>query len=319
MAGWVIVASANGRVGIREAGEVLERGGSALDAVELGCRLAESNPSDHTVGLGGLPNLLGEVELDASIMDGRTRATGAVGALRGYEHPISVARKVMEATPHVLLAGQGAERFAAEMGFERAELLTPEARRMWEEKLREVEPDADPGLVRYHANARRYLELIRDPEHPAGGTVNFIALDLPGDLACGVSTSGWYFKHPGRLGDSPIVGAGNYADNRHGAAAATGRGELAIRAATAHSVVWRLGAGVDVGEAVRLALEDAASLEDPYATGLNVLAMDPQGRHAGASTRAGASYVWLRQGMAEPETRARVLVSSGSGAGWTPP
>lgn len=318
MADYVVIASANGRVGICEAARVLADGGSALDAVETGCGLVESNPDDHTVGLGGLPNLLGEVELDASIMDGRTLGTGAVGAVKGYEHPIALARKVMEDTPHVLLVGEGAERFAGEMGFQRRDLLTPEARRLWEEKLREEVPDTEPGLMRYHANVSQWLSLIRDPERPAGGTVNFIALDRDGSLACGVSTSGWYLKYPGRLGDSPIVGAGNYADNRYGAAACTGRGELAQRAATAHTVVMHMRWGAGVEEAVWLALQEVNSLHDPYATGLSIVAMDPSGRHAAASNRPGATYVWMGEGMGQPESTDRLLVCQHALQGPTP-
>ncbi len=305
---YIVVASSNGLEAMRAVVEVLRGGGSALDAVELGCRLVESNPRDHTVGLGGLPNLLGDVEVDAAIMDGRTRATGGVAAVRGYEHPISIARRVMEQTPHVLLAGEGAERFAAEMGFEKTELLTPEARRLWEQRLREAEPDLEPGLVRYHEHASRYLGMVRDPEQAAGGTVNFVALDTHGDIACGVSTSGWYFKYPGRVGDSPIVGAGLYADNRRGAAACTGRGELAIRGATAHSVVMHMSYGRSLDEAMRLALEDADSLPDEYATGLNVLALDPQGNHAAASNRAGSTYIWVSDEVAEPQQAPRILL-----------
>lgn len=308
MPGYVVIASSNGRVGIEAARDVLEREGSALDAVETGCRLVESNPADHTVGLGGLPNLIGEVELDASIMDGRTLATGAVGAVRGYEHPISIARRVMEETPHVFLVGEGAERFAREMGFERTELLTAESRRIWETKLEEEAPETEPGLMRYHENVSRWLSMIRDPERPAGGTVNFIARDRDGSLACGVSTSGWYCKYPGRLGDSPVVGAGNYADNRYGAAACTGRGELAIRAATAHSVVMYMRMGEPVESAVRKALEDVNSLEDPYATVLSIVAMDPSGRHAAGTNRPGAVYVWMDEDSAEFVESPRLLV-----------
>src|SRR5574342_747043 len=112
----LVIASSNGTVGIVEAMRVLRHGGSAVDAVEAGVRLVESNADDHTVGFGGLPNLLGEVELDASVMDGRTLQAGAVGAVKHYEHPISLARKVMEELPHVMLVGGGAERFAQEVG-----------------------------------------------------------------------------------------------------------------------------------------------------------------------------------------------------------
>lgn len=127
----IVVASANGRVGIGASMEVLKAGGSAVDAVEAGIRLVEDNPEDHTVGYSGYPNLVGVVELDASIMDGRTLGAGAVGAVRGFRHPISIARKVMDTLPHVFLVGGGAERFAEEMGFEREELLTPETRAAW--------------------------------------------------------------------------------------------------------------------------------------------------------------------------------------------
>src|SRR5689334_2921775 len=123
----IVVTSANGVIGLPAAVEILRAGGTALDAVEAATRLVEANPDDHTVGYGGYPNLLGEVELDASIMDGRTLRAGAVGALKGYRHPISVARKVMAELPHVLLVGEGAARFAAEMGFEAEDLLTEPA------------------------------------------------------------------------------------------------------------------------------------------------------------------------------------------------
>jgi len=127
----IVIASENGRVGIAEAMRVLRCGGSALDAVEIGIRLVEDNAEDETVGVGGIPNLLGVVQLDASIMDGRTRACGAVGAVRGYVHPISIARQVMEELPHVFLVGEGAERFAAEIGAERRQLLTDQAADTW--------------------------------------------------------------------------------------------------------------------------------------------------------------------------------------------
>ena len=312
-----VIASANGRTAILAAARSLAAGGSALDAVEIGCRLVEDDPNDHTVGLGGLPNLVGEVELDASIMNGRTLDTGAVGAMKGYLPAITIARLVMERTPHAFLVGEGAERFADEMGFDRADLLTAEARLYWEQGLAEEAPDAEPGELRYHQDMSRRLSIIRDPERPAGGTVNFIALDSDGDLACGVSTSGWAFKYPGRLGDSPIIGAGNYADNRYGAAACTGRGELAIRAATAHSVVMYMRQGASVEDAVRLALDEVERLEDPYATGLNILAMDPRGRHAAATNRTDATYVWMSADTPSPVEAPRLLV--GGRAGDSPP
>src|SRR5436305_3097655 len=161
----IVVASRNGRVGIGEAIRVLQLGGTALDAVETGIKHVESNPEDHTVGLGGLPNLLGEVELDASIMDGRTLDAGAVAALKGYQHPISVARQVMQETPHVLLVGEGAGRFAAELRYPSQNLLTRESEQMWRAWLTEKLPEnASPGRIAYQQQIRQWAELATDPD-----------------------------------------------------------------------------------------------------------------------------------------------------------
>ena len=239
----MVVSTANGAVGIRDAMAVLRGGGSALDAVEAGTRRVELNAHDHTVGLGGLPNIVGEVRVDASIMDGRTLRAGAVGSVRGILHAITLARRVMERSPHVLLVADGAERFAREIGMAEHDLLTEEAASRWREGLAHRHPNVDPDGI---AGRDRLLELVGDardsmrgwdppgPEEPAGteephGTVNFLALDRGGNLASAVSTSGYPWGYPGRLGDSPIIGAGGYADNRWGAAASTGTGEVVLR------------------------------------------------------------------------------------------
>src|SRR6266508_3617067 len=161
----IIIASSNGAIGLPAAWAILQAGGTALDAVEAATRLVEDNPDDHSVGYGGYPNLLGEVELDASIMDGTTLRSGAVGALRGYRHAISVARHVMEDLPHVMLAGEGAARFAAELGMEREELLTDEAARTWREgiagRLPEGFRDAQGAIIA--DLLRRATNLATDP------------------------------------------------------------------------------------------------------------------------------------------------------------
>lgn len=303
----LVVASANGKVGIKAALDVLRAGGSALDAVEVGCRLVEDNPDDHTVGTGGIPNLLGEVELDASIMDGRTLAAGAVGAVKGFPNPISIARKVMELLPHVLLVGAGAERFAEELGFPRREPLTPEARRLWAERLRGIGLPEDPGIRRYTERMRELVPRAVNPHEP-NGTVNFIAVDRNGNIACGVSTSGWALKYPGRLGDSPIIGAGNYADNRYGACACTGRGETAIRLGTARSVVLYLKLGLDLEAAVREVMAEVAGLPDPYAGPFSLIAVDRHGNHLGASNRPNTTYIYMTDDMAEPAEAPRLYL-----------
>ncbi|MBS1253880.1 MAG: N(4)-(Beta-N-acetylglucosaminyl)-L-asparaginase [Anaerolineales bacterium] len=289
----IIVTSEYGDVGLPAAMQDLHDGGSALDAVETGTRIVESNPEDHTVGFSGLPNLLGEVELDASLMDGRTLRAGAVGSLRGYEHAISVARKVMEELPHVLIVGEGAARFATEMGFEKRNLLTPEADRIWRERLEAEVPAERRGELRYREKMRELARLAVDPEL-ASETVNFLALDRHGDIASAVSTSGWAWKYPGRLGDSPIIGAGGYADNRYGAAACTGRGEMAICLGTARSVIVYMKMGMSVEEACVEAMNDFEALQDPYAGGISIRAIDRDGRPAGASNREDR-FLWYWQ------------------------
>ncbi|MCL4560316.1 MAG: N(4)-(beta-N-acetylglucosaminyl)-L-asparaginase [Chloroflexi bacterium] len=307
----IVVASANGGVGIREAMRVLKSGGSAIDAVEAGIRLVESNPDDDSVGYGGLPNILGEVELDASIMDGKTLAAGCVGAIKGYGHPISVARKVMERLPHVLLVGAGANRFAAEMGFAPRELLTDYARDVWLKRLEHDMPaDVRQNLAEQN-DLWKWVELATDPER-AGGTVNFIAQDGQGNICTGVSTSGWAWKYPGRLGDSPIIGAGNYAHNRYGAAACTGMGEMAIRSGTARSVVLYMKMGKSIEEAGRLAMDDLDELGGKYLSRMNIIALDKDGRPAAFSNYQEAKFTYMTGEMQEPVLAPRQFVATHS-------
>jgi L-asparaginase / beta-aspartyl-peptidase len=306
----IIIASSNGDVGIGAAWEILQSGGTALDAVEAATRLVEDNPDDHSVGYGGYPNLLGEVELDASIMEGTTLRAGAVGALRGYRHAITVARRVMEELPHVMLAGEGAARFAAELGMPREQLLTDAAEHAWREglagRLPEAFRDGQSGIV--GALLGRAAHLATDPERVAG-TVNFIAQDREGRLAAAVSTSGWAWKYPGRLGDSPLIGAGNYADDRYGAAACTGWGELAIRAGTARSVVLYLKLGYSLEAACREAFRDLAALQaDPAQVLMSMVALDRDGRHCAVTTMPGRTYTYQADGMAEPAVLPRLVV-----------
>ncbi|QUL99657.1 MAG: N(4)-(beta-N-acetylglucosaminyl)-L-asparaginase [Candidatus Fermentithermobacillus carboniphilus] len=287
--------------------EVLKKGGTAVDAVEAGIRLVESNPEDTTVGYGGLPNLLGEVELDASIMDGETLAAGAVGAVKGYEHPISIARKVMEELPHVMIVGEGAERFAREMGFEKKDLLTPKAREIWEKGLKEKAPDIYGERAEYLESLRRFANLAVDPEKHLG-TVNFIAMDSRGHLATGVSTSGWAWKYPGRLGDSPVIGAGNYADSRYGAAACTGRGEMAIRLSTARSIVLYMEMGLSLEEAATKAMLELARLKDRFWGRVSCIVMDAKGNHGAFSVGGPSKYVVMTEDMDAPQELPRVEI-----------
>jgi beta-aspartyl-peptidase (threonine type) len=301
----IVVASANGAKALPEAMRILRYRGSALDAVEAAARIVEADPSDTSVGRGGWPNILGTVEVDASIMDGATRRAGSVAAVRGYLYPISIARAVMDRLPHVMLAGDGAMRFAEEIGAERARLLTARTRRLWVGFLRQVRET--PASVR----RRRTLApvVMRTVALERKGTVNFIAVDARGHMASAVSTSGWGYKYPGRVGDSPIVGAGNYCDERYGGATCTGFGELAMRALTAKTAVDRLASGRSPDEVARRAIQDVNALErgDPAAMNVVVLARD--GRYASATNRAGREYAVMTSEMAEPRIERRIVVT----------
>jgi L-asparaginase / beta-aspartyl-peptidase len=322
----VMVASENGRAGATAAMALLREGGTALDAVELACRVTEDDPADHSVGYGGLPNLLGQVELDASIMDGRTLRSGAVAGLFGYGNPITLARKVMEELPHVLLVGRGAEHFAAEMGMQPADQRTDAALERWRQRF--VENGLTPGNsddLRQLAHTLTRPVVLQDRGAPAPiatapiatapstrddtqGTVNFLARDQHGDLASAVSTSGIAWKYPSRVGDSPIIGAGNYCDNRYGAVACTGMGELAIRASTARSIVLYLKLGLSLREAGFEALRDLAYLQHLPHQYMNFVVLTPGGEHSGFTTVAGRSYIYMTAAMDAPELAARTLL-----------
>ncbi len=311
----VMVASENGRAGVLAAMALLLDGGSALDAVELACRITEDDPDEHSVGYSGLPNVVGEVELDASIMDGRTLAAGAVAALHGYGQPIALARRVMEELPHVLLVGRGAERFAHELGLAPADQRTDEALRRWRERFEfyGLSPAVDGNTRELARLLTRPVNLQdRRPEEKVDtlGTVNYLALDRDGNLASAVSTSGIAWKYPGRVGDSPLIGAGNYCDNRYGAAACTGMGELAIRAASAHSVVIYLKMGLSLHAAGLEALRDLQHLASKPGQYMNIVALTPAGEHAGFTTVAGKRYMFMTGAMAEPQLADRALLPS---------
>jgi L-asparaginase len=288
---------------------VLQAGGRALDAVEAGIRLVETASDVHSVGQDAWPNLLGQSELDASLMDGRTLAAGAVGALQGFVHPISVARQIMDHLPHVMLVGEGAARFAREMDAETVsdapgKSQSTEVREGWADWLKE----RMMAEMWDHWPAERlapWARLTADPE-TAHGTVCVMARDAKGNIASGVSTSGWAWKYPGRLGDSPIIGAGNYADNRYGAAACTGFGEMAIRTSAARSVLLYLKMGMTISQSLDAVATDLHDATWFYKGRVTLYAFDREERPQVLTyTRAeGASPYWLwTDQMGQPEQR----------------
>jgi beta-aspartyl-peptidase (threonine type) len=290
-----MIASERGEVGLAAGIDLLRAGASAMDAVEAAIRLVESDEENHTVGVGGMPNLRGEVELDASVMDGAARRAGAVAAVTGFPHPITIARAVCERLPqHLLLVGAGAERFADDVGIERGPTLTDAARQRWRDGLTAAGIEA--ATARYGPGERAYREQVLErlasmqvPD-PPWDTVNVLALDAAGNLAVGVSTSGYPWKYPGRISDSAIIGAGNYCDNAVGGAACTGRGELAIRGTTARAVLYALAADGDPAKACTEALVETLDLPDEFRSPLQALCLTPDGRHGGASTMPGSTY-----------------------------
>lgn len=223
--------------------KILATGGSALDAVEAGARWAESDLCNPTVGRCGNPDRDGVLSLDASIMDGDGRC-GSVAALSDIAHPVSVARRVMEQTPHVMLVGEGAQQFAVQQGFERRKLLTPEAEKAWREWLKTAQYTPE-------INAERRSRPGDSSNHD---TLGMLAIDAQGRLAGACTTSGMAWKMHGRVGDSPIIGAGLYVDNEVGAATASGVGEEMIRNAASFLVVELMRQGRSPAEACREAI-----------------------------------------------------------------
>ena len=311
----IIIGSERSEAGLPAGMNLLRQGASAIDAVEAALRLCEDNLEDHYVGTGGLPNARGDVELDASVMIGSSRAFGGVGAVRGFPHPISIARAVIERLPqHCLLVGEGAELFAAEQGFERAELLTDEAVRLFRESLEfsdeSVEGEetiAVRGDDLYRVAAMELVKRLRPHDGP-WGTINVIALDESGEMVVGVSTSGYPWKFPGRVGDSALPGSGIYCDLRYGGAACTGRGEMSMRITGARIVIDGLARGEDPSQACRLMLAEAATLPDAFAAELRTLCLTPDGRHGGAAGQVGSTYNVMTTVSTVPEKLPRITL-----------
>lgn len=267
------------------AAERLARGGSALDAVEAGCRAVELDCPDMTVGLASRPDRDGVVTLDACAMTDDGRA-GSVAFVRGVAHPVSLARLVMERTPHVLLVGAGAEKFARECGVDVAQpTLTPEAERQWRAWLVE----------------RKYEPKINIENHD---TISMLALDGRGRMAAASTTSGLAYKMHGRVGDSPIVGAGVFVDAPVGGAICTGLGETVLRTLGAHVAVEAMRAGATPQEACAHAIARImAKNGDPSTYQVGMLALDYEGRVGAYAVQKGFEYALGSDLLAAPSAR----------------
>src|SRR5688572_30917244 len=282
-----VIASANGLRGVARAHEMLAKGADPLDAAIAGVNIQELDPEDQSVGLGGLPNADGVVQLDASCMHGPTRRAGAVASLEGIATPSLGAKAVMDYTDHILLVGPGAKAFALQMGFKEQNLLTEKSRQDWLRWKARINPD-DGWLDHDDDVAIKF----------SSGTINMNAVSASGDIASVTTTSGLAWKIPGRVGDSPIIGAGQYCDNGVGAAGSTGRGEANIKVCGAFLTVEFMRQGmtpeaalVKVCERV-IAMTEKRLLDDrgrPYFD-LDFYAVSKDGRFAGVSAYEGTSY-----------------------------
>ncbi len=315
----LVVSSSNGERACARAMKILKGGGDTLDAAIAGVNINEEDPNDTSVGYGGLPNEEGIVELDSCVMHGPSRRCGSVASIRGIKTPSKVARLVMEQTDHIMMAGDGALRFAKAHGMKEENLLTEKARiawLTWKQSLRDGNgrnnwrPGIDAPPRKPMATLRRMFpeadeELLAwawdKAIHPPTGTINCLTLNAKGEMSGVTTTSGLAWKLPGRVGDSPIIGAGLYVDQVVGGAGSTGRGEENIRVCGAHTVVENMRHGMSAKEAVLDCLKRIARNydNDPRRLGqfgINFYALRKDGDFAGGSLWKGR----MRNGKLTP-------------------
>ena len=277
-----------GKAANAEAWKILENGGRALDAVEAGVKVPEADPTNQSVGLGGRPDRDGRVTLDACIMDENSKC-GSVACLEHIVHAISVARAVMEKTPHVMLVGDGALQFALECGFKKQNLLTPKSEAEWKDWLKE-----------HKYKPVKNIENVLPGGEKNHDTIGMVAMDTNGNMSGACTTSGLSYKMHGRVGDSPIIGAGLYVDNEVGAATSTGVGEEVIRIVGSHLVVELMRQGLDPEAACKAAVERiiARNPEASKEVQVGFLALNKKGEYGAYALQDGFSYA-VRSGSVE--------------------
>jgi N4-(beta-N-acetylglucosaminyl)-L-asparaginase len=302
----VVISSANGLAACKKAMDMLKAGADTLDAVVAGVNIPELDPEDNSVGYGGLPNEEGVVELDASVMHGPSRRAGSVASIRNVKTPSNVAKLVMEQTDHIMLVGAGATKFAREMGFPEDNLLTEKSRiawLVWKKSLRDKNghtnwgSEVDAPRSKPTAELRQLFPHIDEETlawaqhvavHPPTGTINCLGLNLKGEMSGVTTTSGLAWKIPGRVGDSPVIGAGLYLDQDVGGAGSTGRGEENIRVAGGHTIVENMRHGMTPKDACLDALKRISRNFENDKSRLDLFdikfyALRRDGQYAGAS------------------------------------
>ena len=312
----VVISSANGLASCKKAMEMLQQGADTLDAVIAGVNIVELDPNDTSVGYGGLPNEDGVPELDSCVTHGPTRRCGAVGAIRGIKTPSKIAKLVMDHTTHVMIVGEGATRFAKDYGYKEEDLLTDKSRLawlVWKQSLRS--PNAfnnwismDQNLSAENVPMKRLKETFPGVDedtlawawdkaiHPTYGTINCLSLNEKGEMSGVTTTSGLAWKIPGRVGDSPIIGAGLFLDQDVGGAGSTGVGEENIRIAGGHTVVENMRHGMHPKDAVMDALKRVSRNYNDDKSKLAKLdiqfyALRKDGEHAAGSLWRGKNQV----------------------------
>jgi len=321
--------NADGKTGVQVAYEMMTRGADPLDAVIAGVNIVELDPTDTSVGVGGLPNEDGVIQLDASCMHGPTKRAGAVASLEQIATPSLVARAVMDHTDHILLVGDDALRFAIRMGFKPQDLMTEETRREWlrwksrqnrEDMWLDVPPASSPAAPSRPPDDAGGLHVWRDADGVAQtwGTINLCAVDAKGDVGSVTTTSGRAWKIPGRVGDSPIVGAGQYCDNTVGAAGSTGRGESNIMVCGAFLAVEFMRQGMSPEQALISVMQRVIAMSERRlldergrpSFDLAFYALHKDGRYAGATAYEGGTFAVADARGARTETAAYLFKSS---------
>lgn len=264
----IIISSANGLHALDKGMDILKKGGDTLDAVVATVTVVEDDPNDDSVGYGGLPNEDGEVELDASVMHGPTHRAGAVAAVRRIKNVSRLAKTVMERTNHVMIVGEGAHRFAVDEGFEDMSLLTDHSRKIWLAWKAATSENWRPGIdspewkekisAIFDGDKEQIAYAERVIAHPPTGTIPCMAVNEKGDISATTTTAGLAWKIAGRVGDSPIIGAGCFVDNEVGAAGSTGKGEENIKIAGGHTIIEMMRRGKSPTDACLEALSRVA-------------------------------------------------------------